>query len=323
VSDQGLPGSLPESGPRRDTGSRRGSSGRPFLTAKRRDAIAGYLFVGPWIIGMSVFYIGPMVASAVYSLTSYPIIASPKWVGLDNYRQIIDDPQFAHSLRVTIIYTIFSVALYLGGALSLALLCNRRLPGIGIVRTIVFLPSLVPVFGMAILWGWFFNTDFGLANYLLGLIGIGAQGFFQSDTQALTMCVTVSGWALGSAFVVFLAGLQSIPNDLYEAITVDGASSMRKFWHVTLPMLSPVILFNLVIGVILSFQVFDIGWALTNGGPGDSTLFFVLYIWRKAFQDFQMGYASALAWILFVLIVAITAVIFRTARYWVHYEGAR
>jgi multiple sugar transport system permease protein len=293
------------------------------LTSKRRDSLVAYIFLAPWIVGMSVFYIGPMVASAVYSLTSYPIISSPHWVGLDNYGAILDDPQFAHSLRVTVIYTVFSVALYLGGALGLALLCNRRLPGIGIVRTIVFLPSLIPVFGMAILWGWFFNKDFGLANYLLGVIGVGEQGFFQSDSQALAMCVTVSGWALGSAFVVFLAGLQSIPNDLYEAITVDGASSLRKFWHVTLPMLSPVILFNLVIGVILSFQVFDIGWALTNGGPGDSTLFFVLYIWRKAFQEFQMGYASALAWILFLLIVAITGVIFRTARYWVHYEGSR
>jgi multiple sugar transport system permease protein len=173
------------------------------------------------------------------------------------------------------------------------------------------------------LWSWVFNKDFGLANYLLHSLGLPEQGFFQSDTQALWLCVSVSFWAVGSAFVVFLAGLQSIPQDLYEAITVDGAGVWRRFWHVTLPMLSPVILFNLVIGVILSFQVFDIAWVVTNGGPGDATLFFVLLVWRKAFQEFEMGYASALAWVLFLIIVAVTALIFRTARYWVHYEGQR
>ena len=223
---------------------------------------------------------------------------------------------------MTAIYTVGSVALYVGAALGLALLCDTRLPGVGMIRTVVFIPSLVPVFGMAILWGWLFNRDFGLVNYVLHQLGLSEQGWFQSESQALWMCIAVSFWAIGSAFVVFLAGLQSIPQDLYEAITVDGAGTLRRFWHVTLPMLSPVILFNLVIGMILSFQVFDIAWALTNGGPGDATLFFVLYIWRKAFQEFQMGYASALAWILFLSSSRCTAVIFRTARYWVHYEGA-
>ncbi len=272
---------------------------------------------------MAVFYLGPTIASLVYSLTEYPIIAAPSFVGFDNYSDIFGDEQFHAALRVTLIYTIFSVALYIGAALGLALLCDRKLPGVGVVRTIIFLPSLVPVFAMAILWGWIFNADFGLVNYVFSLIGLPAQGWFQSDTQALWLTITISLWAVGSAFVVFLAGLQSIPQDLYEAITVDGAGALRRFWHVTLPMLSPVILFNLVIGVILSFQVFDIAWALTNGGPGDATLFFVLYIWRKAFQEFQMGYASALAWILFVIIVSVTALIFRTARYWVHYDGGR
>jgi multiple sugar transport system permease protein len=288
----------------------------------RRETLVAYLFVAPWLIGMSVFYLGPMVASFVYSLTDYPIIAKPTWAGLDNYREIVDDPQFLKAFEVTSIYTVGSVLLYVGGALGLALLCNRRLPGVGLVRTVIFLPSLVPLFAMAILWGWFFNKDFGIVNYALANLGVEPQGFFQSTEQALPLCITISFWTIGSAFVVFLAGLQSIPQDLYEASRIDGAGSFRRFWHVTLPMLSPVILFNLVIGVILSFQVFDIAWALTNGGPGDATLFFVLYIWRKAFQEFQMGYASALAWILFLLIVAVTALIFRTARHWVHYEGA-
>ncbi len=218
---------------------------------------------------MCAFYLGPMIASFIYSFTDYPIIAKPHWAGLENYRTLLDDGQFHAALEVTAIYTVGSVALYVGAALGLALLCDTRLPGVGMIRTLVFIPSLVPVFGMAILWGWLFNRDFGLANYVLHQLGLSEQGWFQSESQALWMCIAVSFWAIGSAFVVFLAGLQSIPQDLYEAITVDGAGTLRRFWHVTLPMLSPVILFNLVIGMIISFQVFDIGWALTNGGPGE------------------------------------------------------
>jgi len=294
---------------------------------RRRETLVAYLFVAPWLVGMTAFYLGPTIASFVYSFTKYPIIAKPTWTGLSNYREILSDGDFHQALKVTSYYTLAAVAVYMLGALGLALLCNRRLPGIGVVRTLVFLPSLVPVFGMAVLWSWIFNKDFGLANYLLGRLGLPEQGFFQSDTQALWLAVTVSFWAVGSAFVVFLAGLQSIPQDLYEAITVDGAGPFRRFWHVTLPMLSPVILFNLVIGIILSFQVFDIAWTLysfgsgSTGGPGNAMLFFVLLIWQRAFQEFQMGYASALAWILFLTIVVVTAVIFRTSRYWVHYEG--
>ena len=290
---------------------------------RKRETLIAYAFVAPWLIGMCAFYLGPMIASFIYSFTDYPIIAKPHWAGLENYRTLLDDGQFHAALEVTAIYTVGSVALDVGAALGLALLCDTRLPGVGMIRTLVFIPSLVPVFGMAILWGWLFNRDFGLANYVLHQLGLSEQGWFQSESQALWMCIAVSFWAIGSAFVVFLAGLQSIPQDLYEAITVDGAGTLRRFWHVTLPMLSPVILFNLVIGMIISFQVFDIGWALTNGGPGNATLFYVLYIWRVAFQQFQMGYASALAWVLFLLIVALTALVFRTARYWVHYEGAR
>ncbi|MBA3735634.1 MAG: sugar ABC transporter permease [Actinobacteria bacterium] len=271
---------------------------------------------------MSVFYLGPTLASLVFSFTDYPIIATPRWAGLKNYRTLLHDPAFLTSLKVTALYTVCALALYVVAGLALALLCNRRVPGIGLVRTIVFLPSLIPVFVMAFLWGWLLNTDFGLVNFLLNALGLPSQGFFQSESQALWLTVVVSFWTLGSAFIVYLAGLQSVPHDLYEAVTVDGGGALRKFWHVTLPMISPIILFNLVIGMILSFQVFDIAWALTKGGPGDSTLFLVLFIWRTAFEQFDMGYASALAWVLFLVIVGITALVFRTARYWVHYESA-
>ena len=181
------------------------------------------------------------------------------------------------------------------------MLCNRAGRGVGLVRLLVFLPSLIPLFAAAVLWGWLFNTDFGLVNYVLDTARPAARrASSRIPDQALPLTILVSFWAVGSAFLVYLSGLQSIPKDLYEAITVDGAGSLRRFWHVTLPMLSPVILFNLVIGIVLSFQVFDIAWVLTNGGPADATLFWVLFIYRKAFQEFQMGYASALAWLLFL-----------------------
>ncbi len=270
---------------------------------------------------MIAFYIGPMLVSLYYSFTNYSIIGSSSWAGLANYRQLTNDPAFTTALTNTLIYTVGAVAIYLLFAFGLALLCNRPLPGVAWVRTIIFLPSLVPIFAMALVWGMVFNQNFGLVNNVLHSLGLPQQGWFQSTSQALPLAITITMWTVGSAFVVFLAGLQSIPQDLYEAIAVDGAGAWRRLWHVTLPMLSPLILFNLVIGVIASFQAFDIDWALTNGGPGNATLLFVYEVWRTAFQNFQMGYASALAWVLFLIIVTTAALIFRTARYWVHYEG--
>jgi len=287
----------------------------------KRETLAGYAFVSPWIIGMVVFYIGPMVASLIYSFTNYPIIGSPSWTGISNYRTLVTDPEFTAALRVTLVYTVGAVLIYVVVALALAALCNPNLPGVGVVRTIIFLPSLVPVFAMALMWGVVFNTGFGVANGVLHSLGIAQQGFFNSTSQALPLAIGMTLWTIGPAFLVFLAGLQSIPQHLYEAILVDGASAWNRFWHVTLPMLSPIILFNLVIGIITSFQAFDLDWALTSGGPGNSTLFYVYQVWRVAFQNFEMGYASAYAWVLFVIIVIVTALIFRTARYWVHYEG--
>jgi multiple sugar transport system permease protein len=300
---------------------RRPTGTRMLRRLATREAFTGYLFISPWLIGMVVFYIGPMLASLYYSFTNYPIIGSATWTGLSNYRNLVTDTQFTTALRISFFYTAGAIILYLGGALALALLCNSKLPGIGIVRTIIFLPTLVPVFAMALIWGVIFNQSFGLANSIFHSLGIPTQGWFQSPTEALPLAITISFWTVGNAFVVFLAGLQSIPQDLYEAIVVDGAGAWSRFWHVTLPMLSPIILFNLVIGIINSFQAFDLDWALTSGGPGNATLFYVYLVWRDAFQNFQMGYASALAWVLFVVIVVVTVLIFRTARFWVHYEG--
>lgn len=285
--------------------------------------MVAYAFLAPWLLGLVFFYIGPVIAASYYSLTDYSIISKPRFVGLKNYRSLIDDSQVLHSIKATLTYTVFSLITYVVISLFLALLANKPGRGVGLFRLLVFIPSMIPLFAAAVLWGWMFNTDFGLVNYVLNLIGLPSQGFFQSPSQALPMVIIISLWGLGSSFLVYLSGLQSIPPDLYEAITVDGAGSIRKFWHVTLPMLSPVILFNLVIGIVLSFQVFDISWVLTKGGPADSTLFWVLLIYRKAFEEFRMGYASALAVAFFVVVVIFTGAIFRTSRWWVHYEGRR
>lgn len=292
---------------------RRSYSGRELLTALS--------FLAPWLIGISVFYLGPLLASFAYSLTDYPIIGTPKFAGLDNYRSLVDDRQFITAIRVTVTYTVFSLVIYVGLALLIAVLCNGSGRSVAMVRLLVFLPSLIPLFAAAVLWGWLFNRDFGLVNYVLDRLGLPTQGFFQDAGQALPMTIAVGLWGIGGAFLTYLSGLQSIPLDLYEAITVDGGGALRRFWHVTLPMLSPVIMFNTVIGVVLSFQVFDIAWVLTKGGPADRTLFWVLLIYRKAFEEFQMGYASALAWLLFIAVAVCTALIFRVSRHWVFYAS--
>lgn len=286
-----------------------------------KEALLAYLFLAPWIIGLLVFYVGPVVVSAILSFTDYNIISPPRFNGLTNYKRMLTDGQFVQALKVTLFYTVFFLFTYVILALFVAMLANRPRRGTSLFRLLVFLPSLIPLFAAAVLWGWMFNTDFGLVNFVMVQVGMPRQGFFQDPRQALPLIGMLSFWSIGSAFLVYLSGLQSIPVHLYEAITIDGASSARKFWHVTLPMLSPVILFNLIIGIVLSFQVFDIAWVLTKGGPADSTLFWVLLIFRRAFEEFQMGYASALSWVLFIVVALITGLIFRTARWWVYYEG--
>lgn len=293
----------------------------PRVRARRRETLLGYLFLAPWLIGLMTFYVGPVVVSAILSLTNYNIISPPSYVGLDNYEKMLTDGQFVQALKVTLIYTAFFLFTYVVLTLFVSMLANRPGRVTSVFRLVVFLPSLIPLFAAAVLWGWLFNADFGLVNFVLDQFGLPRQGFFQAPDQALPLVGLLTFWSIGSAFLVYLSGLQAIPTHLYEAVTIDGASGLRRFWHVTLPMLSPVILFNLIIGIVLSFQVFDIAWVLTDGGPADSTLFWVLLIFRRAFEDFQMGYASALSWVLFIVVTLVTGLIFRTARWWVYYEG--
>jgi len=280
-----------------------------------------YGFLAPWIIGLAVFYLGPIGASAVLSFTDYNIISPAEFTGFDNYEKMITDGEFVQALKVTLYYTAFFLLMYVVLSLFVAMLANRPGRGTGLFRLVVFLPSLMPLFAAAVLWGWIFNTDFGLINYLLEEIGLPRQGFFQSPEQALPLVGMLTFWSIGSAFLVYLSGLQSIPIHLYEAITVDGASAVRRFWHVTLPQISPAIFYNVIVTTIGVMQSFVEAFIMTNGGPGTATLFYGLYLYRQAFEFYRMGYASALAWMMFLIILALTIINFRVARYWVYYEG--
>jgi multiple sugar transport system permease protein len=298
------------------------------LTARRRtrgllwhEALEGWLYLLPWLVGFVLFTAGPMVASAIISLTQWEILTAPRWVGLDNYARLVADPLFWRSLWNTVYYAFLGVPIYLAAALAMAMLLNLELRGIAIYRTIYFLPSLTPAVASAVLWVWIFNPDFGLANGLLNAVGLPGQKWL-FDARLAKACFILMGlWGAGQQMIIFLAGLQGVPGQLYEAASIDGANQWQRFWRITIPMLSPAILFNLVIGIIGSFQVFTTAFIATNGGPQNATLFYVLYLYRNAFDYFKMGYASALAWVLFLIVLGLTLVQFRLANRFVYYEA--
>jgi multiple sugar transport system permease protein len=279
-----------------------------------------YLFISPWIIGFLVFTAGPMLASIAISFMRWELLSPPEFVGLNNWKAMFEDELFWQSLKVTTIYTVFNVPVALTFAFLLALLMNVRVRGISFFRTLYYLPSLVSGVAVAMLWMWILNPKFGLINWLLSLVGIAGPEWIYSKTWVIPSFVMMNLWGVGTSMVIFLAGLQSVPGELYEAAELDGAGSLRKLWNVTIPIVSPVILFNLIIGMINSFQVFTQAYVMTGGGPGNASLFYVLYLYRNAFQYFQMGYASALAWVLFVIIAFFTYLVFRTSRERVFYQ---
>jgi multiple sugar transport system permease protein len=279
-----------------------------------------YLFIAPWLIGFLVFTAGPMVASIVISFMRWELLLPPVFVGLENWTHIAEDSLFWQSLKVTTLYTIFNVPITLVSAFLLALLMNSNVRGITFFRTLYYLPSLVSGVAVAMLWIWLLNPEFGLINWGLSLVGIDGPQWIFSQTWVLPSFILMNLWGVGGAMVIYLAGLQSIPTELYEAAAIDGAGWWSKLISVTIPMVSPVILFNLIIGMINSFQVFTQAYVMTSGGPGNASLFFVLYLYRNAFQYFQMGYASVLAWVLFAIIAFFTYLVFRTSRDRVFYQ---
>jgi len=291
------------------------------LTNRRREALVGYLFLSPWILGFLIFLAGPMIASFYLSFTRYKVIEAPVWVGLANYQRMFSDELFYHSLGVTLTYTAISVPLGIVVALVVALLLNQKLIASGLFRTIFYLPSIISGVAVAIVFAWIFNFRFGVLNFLLSLIGIPGPNWLGSPRWALWAFVVMSLWGIGGTVVIFLAALQGVPQPLYEAAEIDGANSWRRFWHITVPMISPAILFVLIMGVIGTFQTFTQSYIMTGGGPANATLFYLLYLYRNAFNWFEMGYASALAWLLFLVIMLCTLITLRSSALWVHYES--
>jgi multiple sugar transport system permease protein len=288
----------------------------------RREALWGLACASPWFIGFFVFTAGPMLASILLSLTSWDLLTAPHFVGLQNYQTLFGgDSSVWHSLEVTTFYTVLAVPLNTAFGLFLAILLNQKIRFQRFVRTVYYLPSVVSGVAVALLWQWIFSPDFGLLNTLLGYVGIKGPAWLADGHTVIPAFVVMSLWGVGASMIIYLAGLQGIPSDLYEAAQVDGAGTLRQFWTITIPMLSPVIFFNVIMGIIAASQIFTQAYVMTNGGPHDASLFFMLYLYRNAFEYFKMGYASALAWVLFFYILILTLFVIRSSAAWVYYEG--
>lgn len=282
--------------------------------------LTGYAFISPWLLGFLVFTFVPFVVSIYLSFTRYDIISSPVWVGWANYRKLFaDDPLFWKSLGITFKYAAVSVPLGIAAGVALALLLNLDIAGISVYRTVFYLPSIVPVVAMSVVFVWLLNPQIGLANGILARIGVVGPAWLQDPRWALWSLIFMSLWGVGGSMIIYLAGLKDIPTALYEAAIIDGANAWQRTRHVTFPMLTPVIFFNLIMGVIGSFQYFTQAFVMTLGGPDDSTHVYALYLFNRAWRYMDMGYASAMAWILFIVIMGMTTLIFRTHRRWVHY----
>lgn len=293
------------------------------LSIGRREAIWGYVFILPWIIGFLAFNAYPILAVFYLGFTEYSVLESPKWVGFENYADILSaDRLFRTSLVNTLYYVALSVPGQMLLGLGTALLVNGKIRGKAFWRTAFYLPVMVPYVVSSILFVWILNPQLGVLSYGLNQIGVDSPDWFQSEVWAKPGIVLLSLWHMGSYMVIFLAGLQAIPDHLYEAASLDGATRWRRLVDVTLPLLTPAILFNLVVGVINSFQVFTFAYVMTRGGPLNSTTFYVYYLYRRAFEFFEMGYAAALSTILFVVVLAATLALFKWSNRWVYYEGA-
>jgi multiple sugar transport system permease protein len=280
----------------------------------------GYAFISPWLLGFLIFTAYPFLASIYFSFTRYDIVSKPLWVGTANYRTLLhDDPLFWKSLFVTFHFALLSVPIGIVAGVGLALLLNLNVRGISIYRTLFFLPSIAPTVANAMVFLWLLNPEIGLINGMLKVVGIEGPAWLESTTWAPRSLVLMSLWGIGGSMVIYLAGLKDIPSYLYEAAIIDGAGPLHRLRHITLPMLTPVIFFNLVMGVIGAFQYFTEAYVMTQGGPEDSTLFYALYLFRRAWQYLDMGYASAMAWVLFLIVMAMTGFLFTTQRRWVHY----
>jgi multiple sugar transport system permease protein len=307
--------------------SRRSAHSDSTLPRKSRqrgaDARAGYTFLLPWLLGFIVLTLGPMISSLYLSFTNYNLFDPPKWIGLDNYTTMFQDERFLQSVGVTVGYVVFGTPLKLAAALAVAMLLNSARKGQGFYRSAFYAPSLIGAsVSIAIVWKAMFG-DSGPVDQGLSFFGINIGGWVGNPSMTMPMFILLTVWQFGAPMVIFLAGLKQIPADLYEAASMDGAGPVRKFFNITWPMLSPVVFFNLLMETIHAFQIFSSAYIISNGegGPAGSTLFYTLYLYLRGFSDFRMGYASAMAWLLVVVVGIITLIFFRTSKSWVHYSG--
>ncbi|AVT32955.1 ABC transporter permease [Plantactinospora sp. BC1] len=296
-------------------GSTRGSP-------RKKDNRTALVFLLPWFGGLFLITLGPVAASLLLGFTDYNLIQPPEFNGVDNFTRMLSDERLHHALRVTFVYVVVSVPVQLACALGLAMLLDRGLRGLAFYRSAFYLPSLLgSSVAIAVLWRQIFGAN-GLVNQLLDLVGIQGRGWISDPSTALSTLIVLNVWTFGAPMIIFLAGLRQIPVMYYEAAQTDGATKWHQFWRITLPLLSPIIFFNLVLQIIHAFQSFTQAFVVSggSGGPSDSTLFYTLYLYQRGFNNFDMGYASALAWLLLVIIAAFTAINFWAAKYWVFYD---
>ena len=289
--------------------------------AQRWALVRALLFVSPWLVGLCWFYVYPFFASLYYSFRNTTPFSAGAFIGLENYRLLVSDPLFWRSLVNTFYFTGVSVILGNLFALALALLLSQKLRGMTFYRTIFYLPSIVPFVAVSVVWIWILHPQYGIFNYALESLGLPALGWFSDPNWAMPGLILVSLWSTGNMMVIYLAGLLDVPKELHEAATIDGASAWQRTLRITIPLLTPIILFNVIIGLIGGFQYFIQPYIITQGGPADSTLVYALYLYQNAFSYFRMGYASAMAWVLFVVIMIVTLLVFRSSGRWVFYRN--
>lgn len=287
---------------------------------ERRQLFFGLLFASPWLLGFLLWTVYPMISSLFYSFTRYDLLRPPVYIGLQNYKEIFfSDPRIGNVVKNTLFYVFLSVPLSTLTALLVAMLLNNKIQGRPFFRALFFFPSIIPITVIAMMWAFLLNPQFGAINAFLKSVSLPIIPFLSKPELAKPTLIMINMWASGYAMVLYLASLQDVPRELYEAAIVDGASPLAKFWYITIPLISPVVLFNLVTGFIGAFQDFSLPWLMTGGGPNEATEFYALHLFRNAFRFLRMGKASAMAWLMFIVIIAFTALLFKTSARWVYY----
>jgi multiple sugar transport system permease protein len=297
------------------------TASRAARKRSRRRTLVGLAFVSPWIIGFLTFALYPFLMTFYYSFTNFDIVRSPRWIGFANYTGLMHDHIFWQSLWNTGYYTVLEVPFSTIVAIGLAMLLNMKVRGMAFYRTALYLPTIVPLVASCIVWMWLFNPSYGIINDALSVVHVNGPGWIFSASWSKPSFVFMGLWSVGAPMVIYLAALQGVPEEMYEVADLEGAGPWQRTWHVTLPMISPAILFNVVLAMVAALQYFTQAYVMTQGGPSDSTMFYSLYLYEQAFSFLHLGYASAMAWLLFVIVVVITLVMFRSSNRWVYYAN--